>query len=367
MDIVTHGTEQEIQVVNPSGELERRVTDLMNCVPKSLSGQFERKFIKDAYFTQLEIVTGVAEDIDELRSELIFLRMLGHEAAETHGLEIIATGANPICVTRPGENFGEHHHVGARNAKEKVHIHNYIREFTPELMALTVNSPIYKPENEFRYESYRASRNPHIRYTPRIDYDKYVNGDSLQFLKDRRYLDVTPFVKNNIPTVETRLFDTQITLAMSVAIGAILNAITLRARKYIVEDRIPPRVAPGLLQNNRMEAAKNGIRAVFSSDPTLRYAMNFMYHIQGDDHERSVPAFKAAEMMMIYLEDELEEMGISWKTDRLMAPLRDTIKYKCTQADFQLKIYEEKGYDGLMKDLIMWTKKGSRCKDIKRG
>ncbi|MFQ5891338.1 MAG: glutamate-cysteine ligase family protein, partial [Candidatus Methanofastidiosia archaeon] len=222
MPKITHGAEQEIQIVDERGMLQNRVRDLMESVPSSLSGGKNRKFIKDAYDTQLEIVTGITKDLDELKSELIFLRLLGHEAAESHGLYLISTGTNPFTVSRPGENFGEHHHIGARNAREKVTLHNFFREFTPELMALSVNSPIYLPTKSEKFESYRATRNPHIGYSPRIDLGKYLKGKSLSHLRNKRYLDVTPFTKGGKPTVETRLFDVQLTVPKTVMIGAIL-------------------------------------------------------------------------------------------------------------------------------------------------
>ena len=362
--MITHGVEQEIQVVDRNGELQNRVRELMNEVPKSLGGGKNRKFIKDAYLTQLEITTEITKDLDELRSELIYLRMLGHEAAEAHDLFLIATGTNPFTSSRRGENFAEHHHLGCKSSREKVTLHNFIREFTPELMALSVNSPIYLPENNTAYESFRANRNPHIGYAPRISHDLFVKGKSLSFLRERRYLDVSPFTKSNKPTVEARLFDVQLTVPHSMVISTILEAIAMKSLRYVNRNKIPPRVSPDIIQRNRKEAIKNGLRAYFIADQKLKYSMDFMYHRQGYTNKEELPAFECVEYMLIFLEDELEEMGVNWKKDKEMKILRDSLKYRMTSADCQRIIYERFGKEELKNKLIEWTKEGSKGKSL---
>ena len=362
--MLTHGVEQEIQVVDRNGILQNRVRELMDEVPKSLSGRNNRKFIKDAYLTQLEITTGITKDLDDLKSELIYLRMLGHEAAESHDLFLIATGTNPFTPSRTGENFAEHHHLGCKSSREKVTLHNFIREFTPELMAFSVNSPLYLPENNGKYESFRASRNPHIRYTPRISHDKYLKGTSLDFLREKRYLDVSPFTKGNKPTVEVRLFDVQLTVPHSIVIGTLLEAIAMKSLKYVEENRIPPRVSPDVIQHNRREAIKNGLRAKFIADQKLRYSMEFMYHRQGYTEKEELPAFECIEHMLIFLEDELEDLGVNWKKDKEMKILRESLKYRMTSADCQKIVYEKFGKETLKNNLIEWTKEGSKGKPL---
>jgi gamma-glutamyl:cysteine ligase YbdK (ATP-grasp superfamily) len=364
MGKITHGVEQEIQIVDETGILENKVRELMGNVPPSLGGGKDRKFIKDAYDTQLEIVTGIATDLDELKNELIFLRLLGHEAADSNSVYLISTGTNPMTPSRPGENFGEHHHLGAPSTRDKVTMHNFIREFTAELMALTVNSPVYMPEKNTEFESFRATRNPHIGYSPRIDYDRYLAGTSLAHLRNKRYLDVSPFTKGDKPTVETRLFDVQLTVPRTIALAAIMEAIGLKALKYSREKRIPPRVSPQTIITNRSEARKHGLRARFVADSNIKYSVEFLYHRMGEPDVKMIPAWKAVELLLVYLEEEFSELGIDWKKDRIMSPVRESLRFKLTQADFQLAIFKEHGIRKLIEELIRWTKFGSMGKDI---
>jgi len=353
---VSHGVEQELQVVDPeTGKLEGKVEDIL----RGVSGGWRNLIGRDAYSTQLEYNTGISEGFDEILEGVPDLRGMSVDLAEEKGLALIASGANPISDARDGENFGEHHHIGVKSASEQSRVHNLLREFTPELMAISVNSPVFESRDS-GFKSVRAFRSGHIRHSPRVSYDSLISYDEAEleerFLGHPRYWDVTPFTARGLPTVEVRLFDTQTSISNVIATAGLLEAIALKAKKMNKNNTTPPMVHKDIIKANRFNAIKSGLSAEFKVENNVKYIAegeSFVYHQNRPGAgEKTILASDAVLELLIYVEEETSELGV----EDLVAPIKQAAEDKMTPADLQLQKFLSDGAEELTKDLIYRTK-----------
>lgn len=356
----THGIEQEIQVVDPdTGKLVGKVEAMLS----NLKGSWGSTITRDHYDTQLEIVTGISDDFDQIKKGLPNLRAKAYETAEGCGVGLIATGVNPISSSRSNENFGEHHHIGVKDAGEKVRVTNLLRNFIPELMALTVNSPYYEG-HETGFMSTRVFRSKHIKIPPRVSVDTFESWKvNPKPIEDKlggniRYWDVTPFTENNLPTVEVRMFDTQISISLSLSIAILLEATALKAKKMSAKDITPPKVNNGIIEHNRTQAIIHGLGARFVVDTDVEYLKKretCSFHCNDPSRKsEEIPAVKAVEYLLSYIEAEIEEIGGKQEIKAIF----DVLKTGESPAAKQKKIEKSKDVRYLAKKLMEGTKKG---------
>ncbi|MCC5846809.1 MAG: hypothetical protein JJU29_01850 [Verrucomicrobia bacterium] len=302
-----HGIEQELQIVNSANfELcAGHVDDLAQAVrPRADSLNVFADFGRDFYDTQLEYWIGIFDSPFQLRDMLRVFRREVAEKARDMGLRVMACGVNPLITTkRPGEVFGEHHHVGVRTAREAINLHNLLRLFIPELIAFSANSPFYAGKRE-PFESYRLHRSAHCRCPPHLTQRDMMKlrwcSHSFSGVPERMW-DVTPFAKGGRCTVEVRLFDAQPRCERSMAIAAVLQAL---AAKLITDEvdldaLVDPQSAwMDELKRNREEAIRSGIRSrlSLSTRPVLPLV---------DD----MPAIEALNELQAWLYDELDIFG----------------------------------------------------------
>ncbi len=356
----THGIEQEIQVVDPdTGKLVGKVDFMLS----NLKGSWGSTITRDHYDTQLEIVTGISDDFDQIKKGLPNLRAKAYETAEGCGVGLIATGVNPISSSRSNENFGEHHHIGVKDAGEKVRVSNLIRNFIPELMALTVNSPYYEG-HETGFMSTRVFRSKHIKIPPRVSVDSFESWKiNPKPIEDKlggniRYWDVTPFTENNLPTVEVRLFDTQISIPYSLGIAILLEAIALKAKKMSAQNITPPKVNQSIIEHNRVQAILHGFGAHFKKDTDVEYLTEgetFSFYCREPSNESAeISAVKAIKTLLLYIEPEIEEIGGKEEIKVILTALKNGD----SPAAKQLKIERSKDVRYLARKLMEGTRKG---------
>jgi len=127
-----------------------------------LAGLAER--IKPEYMTyQVETTTTVCTRLDELRRDLVRLRLIAADAAEQAGARLVAVGAAPLAggplgaasdeerhrelarrypgATSAGGACACHVHIGMPDRELAVAVLARLRPWLPALLALTVNSP----------------------------------------------------------------------------------------------------------------------------------------------------------------------------------------------------------------------------------
>lgn len=356
----THGIEQEIQVVDPdTGKLVGKVDFMLS----NLKGSWGSTITRDHYDTQLEIVTGISDDFEQIKKGLPDHRAKAYETAEACGLGLIATGVNPISSSRSNENFGEHHHIGVKDAGEKVRVSNHIRNFIPELMALTVNSPYYEG-HETGFMSTRVFRSKHIKIPPRVSVDSFESWRIYpEPIEDKlggniRYWDVTPFTENNLPTVEVRLFDTQISISYSLGIAILLEAIALKAKKMSAQNITPPKVNHSIIEHNRMQAMLHGFGAHFRKDTNVEYLKEgdtCSFHCRETSNESAeISAIKSVEALLFYIEPEIEEIGGKEE----MKVITSAMRTGESPSSKQIKIEKKKDVRYLAMKLMEGTRKG---------
>lgn len=136
--------------------------------------------IKPEYMAyQVETATKVCTSIDELRRDLVRLRLIAADAAERAGAHLIAVGAPPVAAgplraLTGNERYQElarrfpvasaaggmcacQVHIGVRDRDLAVAVLARIRPWLPALLALTVNSPFADAHDtgwaSFRYHA----------------------------------------------------------------------------------------------------------------------------------------------------------------------------------------------------------------------
>ena len=175
----TIGIEEEYLLVDPVSrdiaaepppgllaECQRRITpDVGNVTPEFLRAQ-------------IEVGTPVCRSIAESREKLAALRGLAAQAAEHHGLRIIASSTHPFAewaeqrhtdrdrynllardlqgVARRLLICGMHVHIGIPDDESRNDLLNQLGYFLPHLLALSTSSPFWQGHNT-GLKSYRLS------------------------------------------------------------------------------------------------------------------------------------------------------------------------------------------------------------------
>ena len=172
-----------------------------------------------------------------------------------------------------------------------------------------------------------------------------------------RFWDVTPYTSEGKSTVEVRLFDTQTSIDLSLAIVVLLEAIALKAKNLNIQDKPPPMTDAAILKHNRKQAIFYGLNANFFTDNNVRYLKRGdMFSIHWQDPKRQkmkVSAVTAIKKLFEYVEDEIEEFG----ADRsLLNPINNMLLHKETSADLQIAAFESSNLRDYTKQLMKWTK-----------
>ena len=264
---VKHGIEQELQIIAP-GSLELvhgRVGDLLQRLrPRQETNQFA-DFGQDGYSSQLEYWVGIFATPGELLGKLTAFRRAVVEEAQTLGLGIMGCGVNPLSTTlQPGENFGEHHHLGVESVRHALLVYSMLRFFVPELIAFSANSPFHGGESQ-NVCSFRLHRTHHCMCPPRLSREDVAAIAWLSHThtgQPERMWDVTPFVKMGRGTVEARLFDVSPSCRRSAAFACLLQGLT--ARVYDHEQRLmsEPQEFITSLAANRAACIASGLDAI---------------------------------------------------------------------------------------------------------
>lgn len=344
-----HGVEQEIQVVNQDGRLVYEVEKILQSIPQSKK-QYKTQggIYKDVYNSQLEISTGAAPDLDELYNQLVELRTLVAEKAQKNNLFLIATGANHLLKPNVGELFAEQHHIDAMNKKEKLRLSNFIRMFTPELFAISVNSPVGQGRIT-KWKSYRASIqsmdaservNPNIKQSPFLGMEDLERGFLEKFSyeptfekkrKKSRYYDVSPFTQKDRytnewkPTIEIRLFDTQPSIPLTMSYAAIVEALAEKSKHF--------KKVPNLeIHYNRSQAIERGLQAHFIIDHCNQYS--FLPYQKASCSDAHV----ILNQFLEWLHDEIQELGY----EKYIQPIKNMIQQRRDLADWQIDLYQRK-------------------------
>ncbi len=348
-----HGFEQELQIVEPNyGKLIGEQEKILKLLEREIESHPFAGVGKEHYQTQIEYRIGIAENPEQLESSINKFREKIISSAERLNFSIIACGVNPACLTdRAGENFGDHHHIGIDSAQEAIDLHNFLRCFIPEFIAISANSPIYNGSNS-NYMSFRISRSPHIKCPPVLgkeDLTEVINH-SLNMMSKKyiqpRYWDVTPFVGEGLPTVEVRVCDAQFSIPIIISISILLQALLQKLRSN--ESHIPRKISSApknwqeSLHHNRKIAYTQGLKGLFnlSHRPILPLS-------------EKITQQEAISELIDWLETEINSLCIS--SVYSVEKIKSILVLENTN-HLLLNTFIQKGISGYVKQLIQLTK-----------
>jgi carboxylate-amine ligase len=273
------GIEEEFQLVSAeSYELVPRFDEIAE-----ESG--DERVRRELMTSVLEAATGVHEHVGAALEEVREIRAHLRDAAAKRGALIASAGTHPFSrwehqeitdtpryqgvveklrwVAERVAIFGLHVHVGVDSADTAAKLATSLRNFVPELLALSANSP-YWQGRESGLASTRSQvfdTMPRSGLPPRLesfaDFEGLVDrGVAAGFFPDYTYLwwDIRPHPK--LGTIELRACDAQTRIASAAGLAALSQCLVAR----LAEEPMPaqPRT---LIAENKWRAARYGLDA----------------------------------------------------------------------------------------------------------
>jgi len=274
----TLGLEEELFLVDPE------TGGLRNSGPRVLEklGEIKRGEVKnELHRSQIELITGVCQTVEEAVDELCELR----RAVLATGEGVIASGTHPSAregdsqitdnprYERINDWLGDagatpvcalHIHVGMPDAETAIRVFNGIRRHLPLLEAIGANSPY----RHGRDTGLASSRELTLRSWPRAGVPRAM-ADYADFERSTERLTRVAEVPDytfhwwkvrphpRLGTVEIRALDTQATPAHTAAVAAFVHALA-RYEASAEPMREPP---PEILDEASFRAAREGVRA----------------------------------------------------------------------------------------------------------
>ncbi len=283
----TLAVEEEFAVLDPETlSLSNRFEELQEAARGT---PLEAHLVGELIASEVEVRTGrcdsfaeAAERTGERRAQLTAL-------ADSLGLALGATGTHPWSpwqeqriidsphyrrndeilryVVWRNNSFGLHVHVGIRGADRAVRVCSALRNFLPELLALSGSSPFV--EGCYTY-LHSARTQIFTRMFPRCgvpdafggwdEYERYV-----RFLYDTGSVDehtqlwwsVRPHL--SFPTVEVRICDAQPSLEESISLAALAYSLTARIARALDEGEPLPSHPHRLIEENFWRAIRHGL------------------------------------------------------------------------------------------------------------
>lgn len=341
----TMGIEEEYLLVDrESGELiSTQPLGLMERVTELRYGLVSHEL----FDSQIEIATGVCENVKELRADVGLLRLAVSEAADEYGLAPIAASTHPMARWRKqriteGERYkalaedlqgvtrrliisGMHVHVGIEDPELRIELMGQASYFLPHLLALSTSSPFWEG-NDTGLKSYRMSL---FRSLPRTGLPESLDSwadfrqqvevlvragvieDSSKVWWDLRPSERYPTLEMRVTDLPTRMEDTVAIAALYVCLLRMLwrvKAENLRWREY----------SNFLVAENLWRAQRYGLRGELI------------------DFSRGelVPVSELVEEIIDRVRPDAEALGCTEEVEHIR-----TICRRGTSADRQLAVY----------------------------
>ena len=252
----TVGIEEEFALLDPATlDLVNRFEDVQAAARGTA---LEPHLVGELIASEVEVKTGRCETFADIPALLIERRSQLASLVEPLGLMLGATGTHPWArwqeqriidtphyrrndeilryVVWRNTSFGLHVHVGIRGADRAIAVVNGLRNFLPELLALSASSPFVESVNTGLHS---ARTQIFTRLFPRCGVpDVFESWDAyehyVRFLYETRSIDestqlwwsVRPHL--SFPTVEIRICDAQPDFGEAQALAAFAAALTAR-------------------------------------------------------------------------------------------------------------------------------------------
>jgi glutamate---cysteine ligase / carboxylate-amine ligase len=269
---------------------------------------------------QIETVTPVLRDLEDLRASLVGLRRQVALAAERHGAALVASGTSPFpaeshrtpdpryqemasafgITAREQLTCGCHVHVAVESPEEAVGAIDRMRPWLPVLVAIAANSPFWRGADT-DYASYRtqvwgrwpsagagAAFGSYRAYRECVE-AMLASGTILD--EGMVYFDVR--LSHRYPTVEVRVADVPLEVDDAVLVAVLARALVETSARRWREGRPPPAVRPEVARLATWRASRSGLSAVLV-DVTSR---------------RPVPARVMLTKLVGHVQQALDEAG----------------------------------------------------------
>jgi carboxylate-amine ligase len=283
----TLAVEEEFAVLDPETlSLTNRFEELQAAAKGT---QLEEHLVGELIASEVEVRTGRCESFEEAAAKIGERRAQLDELAAGLGIALAAAGTHPWSpwqeqriidtphyrrndellryVVWRNNTFGLHVHVGIRGADRAVAVCNTLRNYLPELLALSASSPFV--EGVFTY-LHSARTEIFTRMFPRCGIPDAYGGwqgfeEYVRFLYStgsitehtQIWWSVRPHLA--FPTVEIRICDGQPDLDEARALAALGFALTARIARALDEGEPLPDHPHRLLEENFWRATRYGL------------------------------------------------------------------------------------------------------------
>lgn len=358
----TLGIEEEFQIIDPvTRDLKAHITEMIDEGQMILGEQVK----PEMHQSMIEVGTGICNNVQEARTDVIRLRRIISELAAKKGLRIAAASTHPFSdwetsqitpneryyllieemqhVARSLLIFGMHVHVGIDDREASVHLMNSARYFLPHVLALTTSSPFWVGRNT-GLKSYRCEV---FKKFPRTDipdyfssigeFDSYVNLLIKTGCIDNAkkiWWDVRPHPF--FPTLEFRICDLPSKVEEVVTVAALFQAIIAKLYKLYRQNMGFRLYRRALIQENKWRAVRYGLDGKM---------IDF-------GKQKEVPTRDLILELLDFIDDVVDELGSRKEIEYV-----HTILQNGTSADRQLRRFEETGdlkavVDGIMAETV---------------
>jgi carboxylate-amine ligase len=283
----TVAVEEEFAVLDPETlSLTNRFEELQAAARGT---PLEENLVGELIASEVEVRTGRCESFAEAAAKIGERRAQLDELAGGLGIALAAVGTHPWSpwqdqriidtphyrandellryVVWRNNTFGLHVHVGIRGADRAIAVCNALRNFLPELLALSASSPFVE-----RVCTYLHSARTEIftRMFPRCGVPDAYDGwrgfeDYVRFLyathSISEHTQIWWSVRTHLafPTVEIRICDAQPDLEESRSLAALCYALTTRIARAVDEGEPLPDHPHRLIEENFWRATRYGL------------------------------------------------------------------------------------------------------------
>jgi carboxylate-amine ligase len=284
---LTLAVEEEFAILDPETlSLTNRFEDLQAAAKGT---PLEDHLVGELIASEVEIRTGRCEEFEEAAARIGERRAQLAELAAANGVLLGATGTHPWSpwqeqriidtphyrrndeilryVVWRNNSFGLHVHVAINGPDRAIAVCNALRNFLPELLALSCSSPFLESVDTGLHS---VRTEIFTRMFPRCGVpDEYDGWDGFEryvrFLYDTGSIDehtqlwwsVRPHLA--FPTVEIRICDAQPDLVEARALSALCFALTARIARAVDEGESLPSYPNRLIEENLWRAIRYGL------------------------------------------------------------------------------------------------------------
>jgi glutamate---cysteine ligase / carboxylate-amine ligase len=283
----TVAVEEEFALLDPETlGLVNRFEELQEA---ALGTELEEHLVGELIASEIEVRTGRCDSFATAAALLGERRQQLREVAEPRGVALGATGTHPWSpwqeqriidtphyrrndevlryVVWRNNSFGQHVHVGVHGADRAIRVCSALRNYLPELLALSASSPFV--ENVFS-GLHSARSQIFTRMFPRCgipdafgswdEWETYVRFlyESGSIVENTQiWWSVRPHLA--FPTVEIRICDAQPDLGESRSLAALCYSLTARIARALDEGEPLPNLPNRLLEENLWRAIRFGL------------------------------------------------------------------------------------------------------------